>query len=86
MRLPATRFARQISVYDGIVRESGLAAGGAWAAEKLSRGLSVSGSENVPEEGPVLLVSNHPSLADTVSLLFAIPREDLRTVSEERAF
>lgn len=34
----------------------------------------------------MLLVSNHPGLADSVSLFSAIPREDLRTVAAERAF
>lgn len=83
--LPAARLARQISVYDGIVGELGLGAGGDWAADKLSHSLSISGAERIPE-GPVLVVSNHPGLADSISLFAAIPREDLRIVAEERAF
>lgn len=34
----------------------------------------------------MLVVSNHPGLADSLSLFAAIPREDLRIVAEERAF
>lgn len=83
-RIPARRLARQIAVYDGIVGEQGLAAGGAWALERMSRGAQVGGGENVPREGPLLLVSNHPGLADAVALFAATPRTDLRVVASER--
>ena len=83
-RIPARRLARQIAVYDGIVGEQGLAAGGAWALERMSRGAQVGGRENVPREGPLLLVSNHPGLADAVALFAATPRTDLRVVASER--
>jgi len=83
-RIPARRLARQISVYDWIVGEWGLAAGGAWALERMSRDAQVGGGENVPREGPLLLVSNHPGLADAVALFAATPRTDLRVVAAER--
>lgn len=85
-RLPAARLARQVALYDGVVGERGLGAGGAWAVERLSRSLTVSGAEGVPAEGPVLVVSNHPGLADSLSLFATIPREDLRVVAAERTF
>lgn len=83
-RIPARRLARQIAVYDWIVGEWGLAAGGAWALERMSRDARVGGRENVPREGPLLLVSNHPGLADAVALFAATPRRDLRVVAAER--
>jgi 1-acyl-sn-glycerol-3-phosphate acyltransferase len=83
-RVPARRLARQVATYDGIVGERGLAAGGAWALERMSRDAEVRGRENVPPEGPLLLVSNHPGLADAVALFAAAPREDLRVVAAER--
>ncbi len=85
-RIPARRLARQIATYDRLVGESGLAAGGAWALERMSRRAEVEGRENVPREGPLLLVSNHPGLADAVALFAAIPRPDLRIVAAERPF
>lgn len=85
-RIPARRLARQIAAYDGIVGESGLAAGGAWALERMSRRAEIEGRENVPRQGPLLLVSNHPGLADAVALFAAIPRPDLRIVAAERPF
>ena len=83
-RVPARRLAHQIAVYDGIVGESGLAAGGAWALERLSRGAAFEGRAHVPPEGPLLVVSNHPGLADAVALFAATPRADLRVVAAER--
>lgn len=84
--VPARRLARQILVYDEIVGEHGLAAGGAWALERMARRVEVEGEENVPSEGPLLLVANHPGLADAVALFASIQREDLRVVAAERAF
>lgn len=85
-RIPAGRLAGQVATYDEIVGEEGLAAGGSWAVERLSRGLRVEGAHNIPSEGPVLIVSNHPGLADSLSLFAALPRRDLRVVAAERAF
>ena len=85
-RIPARRLARQILTYDRIVGESGLGTGGAWALKRLSRNTSIEGQENVPCEGPLLLVSNHPGLADAVALFAAIPRDDLRVIAADRPF
>lgn len=85
-RIPARRLARQILTYDRIVGESGLGAGGAWALKRLSRNTSIEGQENVPRGGPLLLVSNHPGLADAVALFAATPRDDLRVIAADRPF
>ena len=85
-RVPAKRLARQVATYDEIVGESGLAAGGAWALGRMARRVEVEGRENVPTEGPLLLVANHPGLADALALFATVPREDLRVVAAERPF
>ena len=85
-RIPARRLVRQILTYDRIVGESGLGTGGAWALKRLSRNTSIEGQENVPREGPLLLVSNHPGLADAVALFAATPRDDLRVIAADRPF
>jgi 1-acyl-sn-glycerol-3-phosphate acyltransferase len=83
-RIPARRLARQILTYDRIVGESGLGTGGAWALKRLSRNTNIEGQENVPRAGPLLLVSNHPGLADAVALFAATPRDDLRVIAADR--
>ena len=82
-RFPAERLARQVATYDEVVGESGLAAGGAWALERMARSVEVEGREYVPADGPVLLTANHPGLADSLALFATIAREDLRVVAAE---
>jgi hypothetical protein len=80
-RVPARRVAQQIAAYDEIVGESGLRMGGAWALERMVRGVEIEGQEHVPPQGSLLVVSNHPGLADAVALFSAIPRADLRVLA-----
>src|SRR5215218_10262688 len=83
-RVPAKRLARQVATYDEIVGRSGLAEGAGWALERMVRRVAVDGRENVPLEGPLLLVANHPGLADALALFAASPRRDLRVIAAER--
>ena len=82
--VPTRRLADQILAYDEIVGGSGLPSGGSWALEKMAREVRVVGADGVPREGPLLVASNHPGLADAVALFAAVPREDLRVIAAER--
>jgi acyltransferase-like protein len=84
--VPARRLAEQVATYDEIVGEAGLPEGGSWALERMARGVVVEGAEGVPDDGPLLVVSNHPGLADAVALFAAMPRGDLRVIAAERPF
>jgi 1-acyl-sn-glycerol-3-phosphate acyltransferase len=84
--IPTRRLARQILTFDRIVGEAGLGTGGAWALERLCRSARIEGRDNVPRGGPLLLVSNHPGLADAVALFSVTPREDLRVIAADRPF
>jgi 1-acyl-sn-glycerol-3-phosphate acyltransferase len=52
----------------------------------MARSVEVEGQENVVPEGPLLLVANHPGLADAIALFAATPRRDLRVIAAERPF
>ena len=82
-RVPAQRVAREIANYDQIVGESGLNAGGDWALKRMVGRVEIEGRERVPTEGSLLLVSNHPGLADAVVLFSSIPRQDVRVVAAQ---
>ena len=85
-RPPARRLARQILTYDALVASAGLQAGGAWALGQYVRNVVVQGQQHLPRSGPLLIVSNHPGLYDTIALFAAIPRCDLRVVAADRPF
>ncbi|ABG05497.1 phospholipid/glycerol acyltransferase [Rubrobacter xylanophilus DSM 9941] len=78
--------ARRVALYDEIVGSCGLRAGGAWALEQMAQSFETSGAEGLPEDGPLLVVSNHPGLADAVALFASIPRRDLKVVAARRPF
>jgi 1-acyl-sn-glycerol-3-phosphate acyltransferase len=85
-RPAARKFARQMSEFDKLVGASGLRDGAAWVLKQNVRDWSVSGLENIPPDGPLLIVANHPGLSDTVALFASFPRDDLRVVAIDRPF
>lgn len=85
-RLLVRNLAEQAMEYDRLVGEGGLGHGGSWAMETMVGKASVSGEGSVPETGPVMIVSNHPGLSDTIALFSAIPREDLMVIAARRDF
>jgi 1-acyl-sn-glycerol-3-phosphate acyltransferase len=84
---PARTFARQILEYDNQVGQVGLhTASRRILQSRYIQDLRVHGREHIPARGPVLFLSNHPGLADTVSLFTAIDRPDLRIIALHRPF
>ena len=85
-RYPARQFARQVLDYDRGVRELGLAGGACRLLAAYVKGFEVHGAENLPPSGPLLILSNHPGMVDTVALFAALSRPDLRVLAAERPF
>lgn len=83
---PSERFARQMVKFDTLVGEIGLMAGSHQTLMGYINRLEIVGQENIPSSGPVLLLSNHPGMSDTLALFASIPRLDLRIVAAERPF
>lgn len=84
---PAQKFARQMLGFDASVGESDLAE----AARRLMkssfvRDVRVHGREHVPADKPVIYLSNHPGMADTLALFAAINGPDLRIIAIQRPF
>ena len=57
----------------------------AWGVSSLAYRFTVHGNQNIPAEGPALLVCNHVSMADPVLLLAASPRP-IHFVMDHRIF
>ncbi|HEU5087340.1 MAG TPA: 1-acyl-sn-glycerol-3-phosphate acyltransferase [Roseiflexaceae bacterium] len=84
-RIPARRFSRQILAFDNLVGEQGLAAGGRYIMKMFARQFDIFGDEYIPEQGPLLVVCNHPGMADAMALWVALERRaDIRIIAAER--
>ena len=85
-RRPALRFAREMTMFDEAVAASGIQAAARSLLARYVRGVEVCGMERIPREGPLLLLSNHPGMTDTLALFASIPRADLLVLAAERPF
>ena len=84
---PSRKFAGQMVAYDDLVGQMGLHQASCETLQKYYiKDLRIHGLENIPADGPVLFLSNHPGMADTISLFAAIPRDDLRIIAIHRPF
>lgn len=72
--------------FDADVAARGLSAAARDLFHRYAQSLSVQGAENVPGEGPVLFLANHPGMVDTLALFIAIARPDLKIIAVERPF
>ena len=44
-------------------------------------GIDLIGREHIPEEGPLLIVSNHPGTCDSLAIAASLPRDDLNIIA-----
>ena len=84
---PARTFARHMVDFDNATGRVGLSE----AARQTLRAhyvkdVRVHGSGYLPANGPVLFLSNHPGMVDTLALFSAINRPDLRIIALHRPF
>jgi 1-acyl-sn-glycerol-3-phosphate acyltransferase len=84
---PARKFAGQMLEFDRAVRQAELRGASSQIVQRLYvREVQVYGREHVPPQGPVLFLSNHPGMTDTISLFATIDRADLRAIASRRPF
>jgi hypothetical protein len=77
-QIPAARFTQLIDQFDQRVCQEGLPAASRWITARFIRSVRVRVRQNLPEQGPLLVASNHPGALDSVSMLGAFPRDDTR--------
>jgi putative hemolysin len=83
----ARRFALLAREFDRRVGEQGLAQGSAWLLHRMAAGAQVSGADQVPARGPLVILANHPGMTDTVALIASLAsRPDLRVIALDRPF
>jgi hypothetical protein len=77
----ARRFARMATMFDHYVEHFGLREGMRRVLPYFVCDLKVSGVGHVPEEGPLLVVSNHPGTYDSIAIAASLPRTDLNIIA-----
>jgi hypothetical protein len=80
------RFARAVLEYDDSVANFGIQVGAGRVLKRFVDSLKITGAENIPTQGPLLVLSNHPGMTDTVALFASLPRTDLKIVASDRPF
>lgn len=82
---PARMFARQMVEFDVDVARLGLPAAARRTQRHYVDEVTVTSDEPLPA-GPVLVLANHPGMADALSLFSALNREDLKIIALDRPF
>lgn len=78
--LPAGRFAGIVARADGEIGSAGLPGAARSLLAELGMEPIVWGERGIPEEGPLLVASNHPGAYDSLAIMAAVPRKDLKVI------
>jgi len=77
---PARRFAGILARADSQAISSGLPGAARSALVDLGLEPVVRGAERVPKDGPLVIASNHPGAYDSLAIMAAVPRTDLKVL------
>lgn len=83
---PAHKFARQMLDFDALVGTVGLAEASRRTLRGYVKQVQVFGGGNIPDSSPLLVLSNHPGMTDTLALFAALRRPDLKIIAVRRPF
>jgi len=78
---PVSRFAEICASFDNTVANDGFREAANRILPYFIKNLSVHGSENIPGDGSLLIVSNHPGTYDSLVIAANIPRDDLKILA-----
>lgn len=77
---PATRFSEVFAQFDQDVANFGLREAARRLMPVFTEPAVAVGAENIPQEGPLLITSNHPGTVDGVSIVASMPRNDVKVI------
>ena len=71
---------------DAITQSRGFPAACQWLLTQFCSDVQVHGAENIPDGGPLLVLSNHPGTYDALTIFSNLPGHDIRVMSSEIPF
>lgn len=75
------RFADTLAVFNEDLETRGLAEATISLCAQYNGRVVAEGLHHIPESGPILLVSNHPGMFDTLAIYATLPRSDIRALA-----
>jgi len=84
--LPAQIFGRIMAGVDQTVQLQGMPEAASRLLKYFVEQIQVSGRDNLPAAGPLLIASNHPGAYDSLALLSCLPRKDVQMVVSDVPF
>lgn len=82
----AEKFAKRMLVLDAQVQAQGLPRAARAALSLYAKDAHLLGGENIPPQGPVLFLANHPGMVDTLAAFTQLGREDLKILALDKPF
>jgi hypothetical protein len=79
-------FALKAAIFDESVARHGFKETAHEWLGKWTTGIKVNGLEYLPEDGPLLIVANHPGTYDGLAIASVIPRQDLKIIVSGNPF
>jgi len=86
VRPPTQRFASYFASADLAARDQGLQGAGRELLKNLSVSVDAHGMDTLPQDGPLIVASNHPGAYDSACLAASIPRPDVKIIVYEIPF
>lgn len=83
LRLPAERFTRLGIKFELQVSQTGFCDASRWLLSEVLQAYRVSGSEQIPPTGPLILAANHPGSFDTFLIAACLPRQDVKVIARD---
>ena len=83
---PFKRFAEVASGFDESVARFGLPEASRQFLPRFIRNAEILGPANIPPDGPVLIISNHPGTVDSLLIASRLPRSDIKIVAKGYPF
>ena len=75
------QFADNMAAFNSRLVTHGLAEAAVDICARYSGKVEAQGTDRIPDEGPLLLVSNHPGMFDTLAVYATLPRPDIRVIA-----